>query len=357
MSLLSVQRLSKTYRGGGDTTVHAVTDVSFTLGAGEVLGVVGESGCGKSTLGRALLRLIEPTSGTVTFDGTDVTALSRRDLKKLRRDMQIVFQDPFGSLNPRHSVGTIIGEPLKVHRSGSAHERKKRVGELLALVGLPGDAVNRYPHEFSGGQRQRIAIARALALTPKLLVADEAVSALDVSIQSQIINLIAGLQKRLSISMLFISHDLSVIRHVSNRVAVMYLGRIVEIGATEDIMQLPKHPYTQALISAIPRPDRKRQQRIVLQGDLPDPSHPPNGCALHARCPRVMDECRVHRPELVLRRVVMRRQSVNLLGCVFLLCNPLCTMWMREEKTHSSSSPCISGSHYLLTCEIPLACP
>jgi len=302
MSLLEVRHLSKTYAGAHGAVVQAVSDVSFDMAAGEVLGVVGESGCGKSTLGRALLRLVEPSAGTVRFAGQDLTGLDRTGLKRARRDLQIIFQDPFGSLNPRHRVGTIIGEPLVVHRIGSAAERAGRVAELLALVGLPADSGRRFPHEFSGGQRQRIAIARALALAPKLIVADEAVSALDVSIQSQIINLVADLRRRLGLSILFISHDLSVIRHVSDRIAVMYLGRIVELGPAETIMATPHHPYTQALLSAIPRPGVPRERRrTVLKGDLPDPAHPPAGCAFHTRCPRVMDICRTERPALVKR--------------------------------------------------------
>jgi oligopeptide/dipeptide ABC transporter ATP-binding protein len=302
MSMLEVRNLSKTYPGADGATVRAVSDVSFDIDAAEVLGVVGESGCGKSTLGRALLRLIEPSAGEVRFEGRDIVKLGHHEMKALRRDLQIIFQDPFGSLNPRHKVGTIISEPLAVHRIGTRQERAARVRALLQLVGLPETAVDSYPHEFSGGQRQRIAIARALALNPKLLVADEAVSALDVSIQSQIINLIAGLQRRFSLSILFISHDLSVIRHVSDRIAVMYLGRIVEIGPASAVMEAPRHPYTQALLSAIPKPGARERGRIVLQGELPDPAHPPSGCAFHTRCPYVMDICRIDRPTLVRRR-------------------------------------------------------
>ena len=301
MSLLEVRNLSKTYPGANGRTVRAVSDVSFDLDSGEVLGVVGESGCGKSTLGRSLLRLIEPSAGEVRFDGRAVTRATAAQMKALRRDLQIIFQDPFGSLNPRHRVGTIIGEPLVVHGVGNRESRDARVRELLKLVGLPEDAGRRFPHEFSGGQRQRIAIARALALDPKLIVADEAVSALDVSIQSQIINLIAALQKRLNLSLLFISHDLSVIRHVSDRIAVMYLGRIVEIGPAEAIMEGPSHPYTQALLSAIPKPGQREGKRIVLEGELPDPANPPEGCAFHTRCPHVMDICRRERPALARR--------------------------------------------------------
>ena len=294
MSLLELDNLSKTYPGG----VRAVSEVSLTIEAGEVLGVVGESGCGKSTLGRTLLRLIEPSGGSIHFAGRDLTKLSRHDMKAVRRDLQVIFQDPFGSLNPRHTVGYIIAEPLIVHHVGDRQTRARRVAELLNIVGLPEDAASRYPHEFSGGQRQRIAIARALALEPKLLVADEAVSALDVSIQSQIINLIAELRQKMNLAILFISHDLSVIRHVSDRIAVMYLGRIVEIGPTEAIMTAPKHPYTQALLSAVPRPGVTRADRVILKGELPDPANPPAGCAFHTRCPKVMDICHTKRPVL-----------------------------------------------------------
>ena len=298
MSLVELHNLSKTYPGQNGATLYAVSDVSLTINTGEVLGVVGESGCGKSTLGRALLRLVEPTGGKVSFDETDIIGLSAGRMKSVRKDMQVIFQDPFGSLNPRHTVGGIIGEPLAVHNVGSRNERKKRVAELLQMVGLPDNAGDRYPHEFSGGQRQRIAIARAMALNPKFLVADEAVSALDVSVQSQIINLIAELQQRLKLSMLFISHDLSVIRHVSDRIAVMYLGRIVETGPTEALMSAPKHPYTKALLSAIPKVGVERQAREVLNGELPDPANPPQGCAFSARCPKVMELCKSVRPEL-----------------------------------------------------------
>jgi peptide/nickel transport system ATP-binding protein/oligopeptide transport system ATP-binding protein len=298
-ALLDVRGLTKHYAGANGRTLHALEDVSFTLETGEVLGIVGESGCGKTTLGRAVLRLVEPTAGAVLFDGVDLLRLSSRALKKRRRDLQVVFQDPFGSLNPRHTVRTLIGEPLVVHGERRVAER---VAEMLALVGLPADAASRYPHEFSGGQRQRIAIARALALSPRLLVADEPVSALDVSIQSQIINLIADLRRRLKLSMLFISHDLSVIRHVSDRIAVMYLGRIVEIGRAEDLFKRPLHPYTQALLSAVPgRPGTGPRDRIVLAGDLPDPSDPPSGCAFHGRCRHAMPVCSTERPALVAR--------------------------------------------------------
>lgn len=297
MSILEVKNLSKNYSGQNGDVVRAVSDVSFKIEAGEVLGIVGESGCGKSTLGRSLLRLIEPSAGQVLLDGRDIVPLSKSKLKLIRRDLQIVFQDPFGSLNPRHKVGKVIREPLDVHKIGTAQTRLRKVCELLDIVGLPQDAIDRYPHEFSGGQRQRIAIARALALDPKLIVADEAVSALDVSIQSQIINLIAQLQKRLKISIMFISHDLSVIRHVSDRIAIMYLGRIVESGRTEEVMDNPQHPYTQSLLSAIPKVGVKRA-RTVLSGEVPDPANPPSGCAFHTRCPKIMAVCKRERPLL-----------------------------------------------------------
>jgi oligopeptide/dipeptide ABC transporter ATP-binding protein len=301
--LLEVSGLTKSYPGPRGTSVKAVDGVSLSLRRGEVLGIVGESGCGKSTLGRAILRLIEPNGGRVLFEGEDLLALNARAMKQRRRDLQIVFQDPFGSLNPRHKVGEIVREPLDVHRIGTRRERAARVAELLDLVGLPPETAGRYPHEFSGGQRQRIAIARALALEPKLIVADEPVSALDVSIQSQIINLIAELRARLGLSILFISHDLSVIRHVSDRIAVMYLGRIVEIGPAAEVFENPVHPYTRALLSAVPRPGAAgRRDRIVLTGELPDPAHPPGGCAFHTRCPHAMPRCSTDRPDLAPRR-------------------------------------------------------
>ena len=297
--LLAVRGLTKDYAGAHGKTLRALDGVSFDLARGEVLGIVGESGCGKSTLGRALLRLVEPTAGQVLFEGEDLVSLPRGRMAQRRRDMQMVFQDPFGSLNPRHKVATIIGEPLVIHGMGDPHQR---VPELLDMVGLPADAAGRFPHEFSGGQRQRIAIARALALSPKLLVADEPVSALDVSIQSQIINLIADLQARLGLAMLFISHDLSVIRHVSDRIAVMYLGRIVETGPAGPLFERPAHPYTQALLSAVPAaPGTPKRARIVLQGDPPDPSAPPPGCAFHGRCRDAMPRCAAEPPALVRR--------------------------------------------------------
>jgi peptide/nickel transport system ATP-binding protein/oligopeptide transport system ATP-binding protein len=302
-TILEIRDLSKTYPAPNGAGVRALDRVNLSLREGEVLGIVGESGCGKSTLGRALLRLIEPSGGQVLFEGDDLVTLGARELKRRRRDLQIIFQDPFGSLNPRHRVGDIVREPLDVHRVGDRRSRSERVRELIEMVGLPPDAVSRYPHEFSGGQRQRISIARALALNPKLIVADEPVSALDVSIQSQVINLIVELRERFGLSMLFISHDLSVIRHVSDRIAVMYLGRIVEIGEAGDLMEKPLHPYTRALLSAIPRPSAEgRRKRTVLKGELPDPANPPSGCAFRTRCPHAMPICAAEVPALAMRQ-------------------------------------------------------
>jgi oligopeptide/dipeptide ABC transporter ATP-binding protein len=280
--------------------VHAVSDVSLALREGETVGLVGESGCGKSTLGRLMLRLLEPTAGDVRFAGRSLTALSGRELRQLRRSMQIVFQDPYGSLNPRMRVEAIVGEGLLVHRLGNRAERRARVRELLELVGLPPEAAPRYPHEFSGGQRQRIGIARALAVGPRFVVADEAVSALDVSVQAQILNLLQDLRTRLSLTLLFISHDLRVVEHVADRVAIMYLGRIVELGTRTAVYGSPKHPYTRALLSAVPVPDPTRTpERQHLPGEPPSPVAPPSGCAFHPRCPFAVDACRTTRPELV----------------------------------------------------------
>lgn len=282
--ILQVRNLSKHYPSQSGKPLVAVNDVSLSINQGEVLGIVGESGCGKSTLGRTVLRLIEPTSGEILYAARDIAKFNRHELKSMRKDAQIVFQDPFGALNPQHSVGQIIEEPLLVHNIGSRQHRAARVTQLLELVGLPMDSYKNYPHEFSGGQRQRIAIARALASNPSFLVCDEAVSALDVSVQSQILNLLMELRQRLNLTMMFISHDLSVIRHISDRVAVMYLGKIVENAPTEQIMNNPQHPYTQALLSAIPHPLAERKSRIILQGELPDPADPPSGCIFHTRC-------------------------------------------------------------------------
>ncbi len=282
--------------------IKAVDGVSFFIRRGETLGLVGESGCGKSTTGRAILQLYRPTGGHVYFEGKDLTQLKGSELRHIRRRMQMIFQDPYASLNPRMTVENIVGEPLEIHGLARGKAKRERVQELLAQVGLNPYFVNRYPHEFSGGQRQRIGIARALAVDPDFIVCDEPISALDVSIQAQIINLLEDLQEQRGLTYLFIAHDLSVVRHISDRVAVMYLGKIVELADRDELYENPLHPYTQALLSAVPIPDPEveaKRQRIILQGDVPSPANPPKGCNFHTRCPRAMDICREHEPAFV----------------------------------------------------------
>jgi peptide/nickel transport system ATP-binding protein len=303
--LLEVKDLVKHYAVRGGVlrrqvgTVHAVDGVSFSLRVGETLGLVGESGCGKSTVARTVLRLVEPTSGSIKLNGTEITPLSKRELRPVRRSMQIVFQDPFASLNPRMTAGDIVGEPLTVHGLASGDDKQARVAELFRQVGLRPDQMKNYPHQFSGGQRQRICIARALALGPSLIVCDEPVSALDVSIQAQVINLLIDLQRNHGFSYLFIAHDLAVVAHISHRVAVMYLGRIVEIADKAELFANPRHPYTQALLASVPVANPKMTRlKPQVDGDVPSPINPPSGCAFHTRCRYVMDRCKVERPPL-----------------------------------------------------------
>jgi oligopeptide/dipeptide ABC transporter ATP-binding protein len=281
--------------------VHAVDDVSLDVREGETLGLVGETGCGKSTLARCMSRLHDIDSGTVTFAGEDITAYSRARMRRVRREVQMVFQDPYGSLNPRRRVGSIIGDPFDIHGEGTSAERKRKVQELMELVGLNPEHYNRFPSEFSGGQRQRIGVARALALRPRLIICDEPVSALDVSIQAQVINLLLDLQDEFGLTYVFISHDLSVVRHVSDRIAVMYLGRVVEVAASAELFRRPRHPYTRALLSALPVADpdvSDSRERIVLVGDLPTPTNPPPGCRFHTRCPKAREDCVADTPPL-----------------------------------------------------------
>jgi peptide/nickel transport system ATP-binding protein len=281
-------------------TVHAVDGVSFALGVGETLGLVGESGCGKSTVARSILRLVEPTGGTIRLNGLDITHLGKADLRPHRRSMQIVFQDPFASLNPRMRAGDIVGEPLSVHGMATGNKKRERIAELFEQVGLRPDQMQNYPHQFSGGQRQRICIARALSLGPSLIVCDEPVSALDVSIQAQVINLLIDLQRKHDFSYLFIAHDLAVVAHISHRVAVMYLGRIVEIAEKSELFANPRHPYSQALLASVPVADpRAKRLKPMIDGDVPSPINPPSGCAFHTRCRYAMERCKVETPKLV----------------------------------------------------------
>ena len=307
-NLLEVKNIKKHFPPQGGLVakrgkpVRAVDGVSFTLSREETLGLVGESGCGKTTLGRLVLRLIEPTEGGIFFEGKNIFTLSKKELRSVRKDLQIIFQDPYGSLNPRMKAGSIIDEPIKIHAHLNSKERRQRVGNLLEMVGLRTQDAERFPHEFSGGQRQRIGIARALSLNPKLIVADEPVSALDVSIQAQIINLLTDLKEKFHLTYLFISHDLHLVHHFSDRIAVMYLGRIVEMAACETLYNKPLHPYTKALLSAVLIPDPETKKvRLTVPGDVPDPSNPPSGCHFHPRCPYVMPICKELYPPLEIK--------------------------------------------------------
>ncbi|WP_319782515.1 oligopeptide/dipeptide ABC transporter ATP-binding protein [Oceanisphaera sp. IT1-181] len=315
--ILQLENLGQHFTLGGGLlrrgqTLYAVDGVSFTLAAGKTLGLVGESGCGKSTLARALLKLHQPSSGRIHFDGQDITDYSARQMRPLRQQMQLVFQDPQESLNSRHTIATILQEPFVIHGLGTAKERQVWAGELLQRVGLPVSALNRYPHEFSGGQRQRIGIARAMALKPKLLVCDEAVSALDVSVQSQILNLLLSLQQEYQLAILFIAHNLSVVKHISDHIAVMYLGRIIELAPSDDLYAQALHPYTQALLAAIPEPDpRRRKAPLMLQGEPPSPANPPSGCHFRTRCPYVGERCISEVPLLLPAEPTLGAQTLS----------------------------------------------
>lgn len=303
--LLEIRNLTKSFPiksgffGRVTGSVKAVADVSFTVNEGEILGLVGESGCGKSTLGRLILKLIESDSGTILYKGQDITKLGPRDMRPLRKDIQIVFQDPYSSLNPRMTIGSTLMEPLKIHNIVPKNQRRDRAIELLNLVGLNAAAMEKYPHEFSGGQRQRIGIARALSVNPKLIIADEAVSALDISVQAQIINLLMDLKEKLGLTMIFIAHDLKVVEHVSDRICVMYLGKVMESFNAQNI-ESAKHPYTASLLSAVPVPDPTiKRQRQILKGEIPSPINPPSGCVFHTRCPSAVETCRIQTPKLI----------------------------------------------------------